>query len=121
MSEISTIRIDNLKLRAIIGLNDWERNVKQDILVNIVLRADISEAVATDDISGTVDYKNVKNLITAEVESSHYQLIESLAHRILAITTSQPGVIGATVRVDKPGALSGADSVSVEVSSKDLT
>ena len=114
MPEPATIRIENLRLRAIIGINDWERQVRQDVIVNVWMAADIEKAAKTDDIADTVDYKGLKNLIIEHVEGSDYGLIESLASSILRIVNSQDKVLAARVRVEKPKALSGADSVSVK-------
>lgn len=110
------IRIKNLRLRAVIGLNDWERDVHQDLIINIELAFDGEKAGQSDDIADTVDYKAMKQRIRSEVESSHYKLLEALATHILDIVMAEERVLRASVEVDKPHALRFADSVSVTCS-----
>jgi FolB domain-containing protein len=109
------IEIKDLLLRGIIGINDWEREVEQDILVNITLTADLSEAGRTDSIEHTVNYRTLTKQIISHVESSQRFTIEALAADIAGICLAQDGVVRARVRVEKPGALRFARSVGVEI------
>lgn len=113
---MATIRITNLRLRALIGINDWEREAKQDVVINIALDYDAKSAIASDDLSKTVDYKAMTKKIIHEVEKSEFFLLEKLADCVLNIVMQSPLVQQASVRIDKPQALRFADSVSVEVS-----
>ena len=107
------IKIENLRLRTVVGIYEWEKNVKQDIVINIELEFDGSMAVKTDDIEHTVDYKTITKKIIAEIESREYNLIEKIAGDIVNIIMEDTRVDRASVRIDKPGALRFADSVSV--------
>lgn len=113
---MAKIRITNLRLRTIIGAHDWEREVQQDVVVNITLDYDATKGIASDDLRKTVDYKALTKQIVKEVEASRFFLLEKLSGRILDIVTAHPAVREAVVRVDKPQALRFADSVSVELS-----
>lgn len=107
------IRIKNLRLRAVIGINDWERKTFQDVIINIEIEFDGSRAVESDDLKNTVDYKNLKKRIMKEVETSRFYLIEKLAHHVMALVMQNEKVQWTRVEVDKPHALRFADSVSV--------
>jgi len=112
---LDKIYIRDLSLRCIIGINRDERREKQDIVINITLFADLSQACHSDDIEDTVDYKTIKkNIITAVEESSCY-LLEHLAERIAQTCLSNRAVKRATVTIDKPGALRFARSVAIEI------
>ena len=112
------IRIKNLRLRTIIGINDWERNCKQDIIINVKMEFDGNEAAHSDNIEDTVNYKTITKQIISEVESSNFNLLEKLAHHILKIVMEHENVKRAAVTVDKPQALRFADSVSINCSAK---
>jgi len=114
-SPADLIVIKDLLLRGIIGVNDWEREVEQDILVNITLTADLSRAGQTDDLADTVNYRTVAKKLIAHVESTQRFTLEALAADIAAICLAEPGVRRARVRVEKPGALRFARSVGVEI------
>ncbi len=112
------VNIKNLLLRTIIGFNDWEREKKQDIIINASLEIDIGEAIKTDNVNSSVDYKVMSKKIIFEVEKSSFHLLESLAHFILNIIMENERVIKGTVEVDKPHSIRYSESISVVVSSE---
>ena len=116
---MAIIRITNLRLRTIIGANDWERHIKQDLIINVTLDFDATKAAKSDNLKDTVDYKALTKKIIKTVEASSYQLLESLGTVLLNIILEDRKVKEATVRIDKPGALRFAKSVSVTLTSKD--
>ncbi len=109
------IEIKDLLLRCIIGINEDERQAKQDVLVNIVLLTDIREAAARDDIAEAVNYRTVTKQIIEFVEDSHYFLLETLTERIADICLGNPRVRKVQVSVQKPGALRCARSVGISI------
>ncbi len=112
---MATITIQDLRLRTIIGVYDWERDVKQDIIISILIEFDASISAASDRLDDTVDYNQMTNRITDEVEKSSFYLIERLADRVLKIVLEDPKVQSAKVRIEKPNALRFADSVAIEL------
>jgi FolB domain-containing protein len=116
VSELDRIYIRDLQLRCIVGLNDWEREKRQDVLINVVMHADLSRAGSTDSIEDSVDYKDIKHRIISLVESSEFYLIERLAQAIADLALEDPMVKRVDVTLDKPGALRFARSVAVEIS-----
>jgi D-erythro-7,8-dihydroneopterin triphosphate epimerase len=115
---LAKLQITDLLIRAVIGDNQWERDVKQDVIINITCEFDPSKAIASDALEDTVNYKSMKKKIIAEVEGSSYRLLEKLTARVLAIVMEDGRVFNATVRVDKPQALRYAKSVSIEMSER---
>lgn len=107
------IKIENLRLRTVVGIFEWEKKVKQDIVINIEIEFDGSEAVEKDDIEFTVDYKAITKKIISEIEGREFNLIERIAGDVVKIILEDGRVQRATAKVDKPGALRFADSVSV--------
>ena len=109
------VHITDLHLRCVIGANDWERKVQQDVLINIELRTDVRQAAASDDLADAVDYRSLTKKVIAMVESSGYHLVEALAGAIAALCLDDQRVRSAVVRVEKPGALRFAKTVGVEI------
>jgi FolB domain-containing protein len=109
------ILITDLLLRCIIGINDDERRDKQDVVINVVLWADLRAAGRSDQVADTVDYRAVKKRIMALVEASSFCLVEALAEAIADTCLAEPRVRQAQVRVEKPGALRFARTVGVEI------
>lgn len=109
------IIIRDLLLRGIIGINPDERVNKQDILINMVVFADIRKAAASDDIADAVNYKSITKRIIRHVEESSDFLVEKLVSDIARIVITEFGVERVQVRLEKPGALRFAESVGIEI------
>lgn len=107
--------IKDLLVRGIIGINDWEREQPQDILINITVFADTSRAAQTDSIDDCVNYRTLAKAAAKHAETAKRLTVEALANDIARICLEQPGVQRAVVRVEKPGAVRFAVSVGVEV------
>ena len=113
---MATIRITDLKLKAIIGTNAWERTTKQTVLINVAMEYDSRKAAQTDNIKYAVDYKTITKKIIKRVEAARFFLLEKLTDSILKLVMENKAVKKASVRVDKPKALRFASSVSIELS-----
>ncbi len=109
------IHIKDLLLRTIIGINDEERRNRQDVLINLVLHADLRPAGASDDIDDAVNYRTITKRIIALVENSQFFLVEKMADEIAQICLEDRRVKRVRVQVEKPGALRFARSVGVSI------
>lgn len=109
------ILIKDLLLRGIIGLNAWEREKQQDILINLVIYTDMRAAGRSDDMADSINYRSLTKDVIAHVEGSSHYLVEKLATEIARICVVGHGADRALVRVEKPGALRFAASVGVEI------
>ncbi|MDJ1179433.1 dihydroneopterin aldolase [Roseofilum sp. BLCC_M91] len=112
---LGVIKITNLRLRTLIGINDWEREKKQDVVINIKIGFDAKKPSETDQIEDTVNYKWITKQIIEQVENHSYGLIERMGQTIIDIVMADPKVIWTKVKVDKPFALRFSDSVSVKL------
>ncbi|MGC9468518.1 MAG: 2-amino-4-hydroxy-6-hydroxymethyldihydropteridine diphosphokinase [Anaerolineae bacterium] len=110
------IHIKDLLLRTIVGINQEEREKRQDVLINITLSADTREAGCSDEIGDAVNYRTITKRVIRMVEASRFHLVERLAAEIATICLADPRVEVAHVVVEKPGALRFARSVGVDIS-----
>jgi FolB domain-containing protein len=113
--QMDKIFITELAARGIIGLNDWEREKPQDILLNITLYTDIRQAGITDDIQYSVNYRTIAKKALTHAETSARLTVEALACDIAQLCLKEPGVKKVLVRVEKPGAVRFSRSVGVEI------
>lgn len=107
--------ISDLSARGIIGINDWERQKPQEILINIVLFADLRKAGSSDDIADCVNYRTVAKKVQHHAETAARWTVEALAADIARLCLEEPGVEKVVVRVEKPGAVRFSRSVGVEI------
>jgi len=109
------IQISDLLLRTIIGINDEEREKRQDVLINLTMQVDLREAGRSDDISDAVNYRTITKEIIDLIENSQFQLVEKMADEVAKICLKDERVQQTIVRIEKPGALRFARSVGVTV------
>jgi dihydroneopterin aldolase len=109
------IFLEELKIDTIIGIWDWERKIRQTVIIDLEMSADIAKAAATDDVADTLNYKSVAKRIRQFVGDSSFQLVETLAERIAAIIRDEFGVAWVRVKVHKPGAIRGSKDVGIEI------
>lgn len=112
---MDTVRISGLRAEAVIGVYDWERDIRQPLVLDLELASDNRRAAGTDRIEDAVDYAAISARVLAFVEDSEFQLIETLAERIAEIVMTEFGVPWLRLRLDKPGAVAEADSVGVQI------
>jgi len=115
------IFLSGLTTECIIGIWDWERRVKQKIVLDLEMGADIRRAAATDHIDDTLDYKRVAKRLLQYIGDSQFQLVETLAERIAEVVITEFAVPWVRVRLNKQGAIRGSRDVGIliERSSKD--
>jgi len=116
MSDRDVIAIEGLSLRAVIGIFDFERDRRQEVVVSLRIHTDTRAAAASDDIARALDYKVVTKRVIDLVEGSSFFLVETLADRIAGCVLEEPLAGRVEVRVEKPGALRHARTVAVEIS-----
>lgn len=107
--------IKNLKARGIIGVNDWEREKPQEILINIELYGDLREPGKTDQVEDSINYRTVAKNAQRLAETCERLTVEALAADIAEVCLQVGMVERAVVRVEKPGAVRFAESVGVEI------
>lgn len=109
------IIIKDLLARGIVGVHEWEREKPQDILINIILFADLRRAGQTDEMTDTVSYSTIAKRVQTHAESAARLTVEALAEDIAQICLEDSRVQRVRVRVEKPGAVRFTRAVGVEI------
>lgn len=109
------IFIEDLEVETVVGVYDWEREIRQKVVLNLEMNANIARAAETDSIDNTLNYKAVAKRLSAFVGASEFYLVETLAERCAEIVLAEFGVEWLTLRLDKPGAVTGSKSVGVMI------
>lgn len=107
--------IKDLLVRGVIGIREWEREVDQDILINVTVYTNTLRAAETDSIDDCVDYSALAKKIQHHTETAKRLTVEALANDLAMLCLETPLVRKVVVRVEKPGAVRFAKSVGVEV------
>jgi dihydroneopterin aldolase len=107
------IFLEELKVDTIIGIWDWERRIRQTVVIDLEMSADIAKAAATDQVEDTLNYKLVAKRLQQFVGESSFQLVETLAERIAGLIRDEFGVSWVKVTLHKPGAIRGSKDVGI--------
>lgn len=109
------IFLRGLTAECIIGFIDWERRVKQTVVLDIELPVDCRRASVSDDVADTVDYKRVAKRVLAYIEASQFKLVETLAHRLALLLLEEFGLEWVRISLNKPGAIRNSRDVGVVI------
>jgi dihydroneopterin aldolase len=110
---MDTVFVEDLRIETVIGIYDWERKIKQTVALDLEMAFDNRKPASTDKIEDTLDYKAVSKRLIAFVESSHFELVETLAEKCAQIVREEFHVPWLRLKLSKPGAVRGSKAVGV--------
>ena len=113
IASMDIIFLTDLRIDTVIGIFDWERRIKQTVIFDLEMGADIRKAAATDSITDTLDYKAVAKRVIQFVEASEFQLVETLAEKVAQLILDEFTVPWVRVKLNKTGAIRGARDVGI--------
>ena len=109
------IFLHDLRVEALIGIWEWERRIRQTVVIDLDMAVDIRRAAQSDAVEDTLNYKQVAKRVQQFTAAADFRLVETLAERIAGIVQDEFGVPWVRVRVCKPGAIRGARDVGVMI------
>jgi dihydroneopterin aldolase len=109
------IFLRGLTAECVIGFIDWERRVKQTVVIDLELPVDCRQAAVSDDVTDTVDYKKVSKRVLAFIEASEFMLVETLAQRLAMLILEEFAIEWVRLSVNKPGAIRNSRDVGVSI------
>ena len=109
------IFLRGLTAECVIGFIDWERRLKQTVVVDLELPVDCRHAAVTDDVTDTVDYKKVSKRVLAFIEASEFKLVETLAQRLAMLILEEFPIEWLRLSINKPGAIRNSRDVGVSI------
>jgi dihydroneopterin aldolase len=107
------IYLKGLEIDTVIGIFDWEREIKQTVVFDLEMATDIGKAASTDSIEDTLNYKAVAKRLIEFVSHSEFQLVETLAEGVADIVLTEFSVPWVRLQLGKPGAVRGSRDVGI--------
>jgi dihydroneopterin aldolase len=112
---MDTVFIKGLKAASVIGCYDWERDIRQTLVIDLELKTDFARAAETDALSHALDYAAISKRVIAVCDESQFQLLEALAERLAAILLAEFAITKLCMTITKPGAVPEAEGVGVVI------
>ncbi|MBU6190655.1 MAG: dihydroneopterin aldolase [Betaproteobacteria bacterium] len=107
--------LHGLRVDAVIGIWDWERQFKQTLEIDLDLGTDIRPAARSDSIDDTVDYKAVTKRVMRLAEEGGFLLVERLAQTIADTLFAEFGILWVKIRINKKSAVRQVRDVGVQI------
>ena len=112
---MDTVYVHGLAVDTVIGIFDWEREIRQKVVLDVEMAVDISPSAATEDIDRTVSYKDVSDRLTQFIEQSEFLLVETMAEEIAGLILAEFAVPFVRIKLGKPDAIANAGDVGVMI------
>jgi dihydroneopterin aldolase len=110
-----SIFLRGLEIQCVIGFIEWERRVKQTVVIDLELPVDCARAAVNDSVDDTLDYKQVAKRVVAWGSASEFKLVETMAERLAQILLDEFALAWVRISINKPGAIRGSKDVGVRI------
>ena len=107
--------LHGLRVDAVIGIWDWERQFEQTLEIDLDLGTDIRPAARSDSIDDTIDYKSVTKRVIQLTQTSGFLLVERLAETIADTLFAEFGVLWVKIRIYKKSAVRQVRDVGIQI------
>ena len=107
------IFLEGLKVKARIGVYEWEQRIEQVLEIDLSIETRFTEAAGNDDVASTLSYAWLAEQITERIEQTQYALLETLINELGDWLSSLGAIIGFKLTIKKPGAVANTRSVGV--------
>lgn len=107
--------IRQLTIQTTIGFFEWEKQMKQPLVIDLDMAWDIKPAAADDALDKTLDYAQISQDIEKFANANPVDLIETLAERLAQFLMSEYKIPWLRLKIGKPNAVHNAQSVGVEI------
>ena len=110
-----TVFLRGLAIETTIGFFDWERHVKQTVVIDLEIPVDCARAASSDSVEDTVDYKSIAKRAITFVSEAQFHLVETLAHKLATTLLAEFDIAWIRLSLNKPGAIRGSRDVGVSI------
>jgi len=114
-SGMDIVFLRGLRIETHIGIYDWEKEIRQPVILDLEMSTDVARAAGSDRIEDAVNYKAVSQRLKQFVAESRCELVETLAERCAGIVREEFGVGWVRLSLNKIGAVSDAVDVGVVI------
>lgn len=112
---MDTVFISGIRVGTTIGVYDHERDITQDLIIDLELGCDTKKAGASDNFEDALDYDAISRRTYDFIRGTDYFLLETVAEALAAVLLKEFGIQEISIRITKPGAVAIADAVGVQI------
>ena len=102
-----------IRCETVIGVWEWEKAVKQTLVVDLDLAIDNRRSAGNDDLNDALDYQALTERVNQFADTNKFQLIETFAEKLCELVLDEFDTPWLRARVDKGQAVKGVKNVGV--------
>jgi dihydroneopterin aldolase len=107
--------IKGLSIQTTIGFFEWEKQIKQTLVIDLSMAWDTSKAAENDELDKTLDYADISISIEKFANNNPVDLLETLAERMASFLINTYNIPWLSLQIGKPGAVHNAQTVGVSI------
>ena len=112
---MDSVFVKGIRVGTTIGVYEHERDITQDLIIDLELFCDTRRAGQTDSFEDALDYDAISRRAFNFVKETRCNLIEAVAEQLAEILLSEFKIREISIQVTKPGAVAIADAVGVKI------
>ncbi|MBR5556619.1 MAG: dihydroneopterin aldolase [Acinetobacter sp.] len=113
---MDAIIIEGLKVETVVGCFNWERQIVQPLMLDLIIHSSLEQASNSDELEHTLNYAEICEISANVIQAAQPKLIENAAKLVLnALFTTFPAVESIMITVRKPAIIAQANSVGIRL------
>lgn len=113
---MDAIIIEGLMVETVIGCFDWERQIIQPLMLDLVIQTDLEQASNSDALADTLNYAEICEISAQVIQQAQPELIEHAAKLVLnALFTTFTAIESIKITIRKPAIIAQANSVGIRL------
>ncbi len=112
---VDKVYIEGLTFQTTIGFYQWEKEIKQTLVIDLAMGWNTAQAAENDELAKTLDYAAISEAVVEFANANPVDLIETLAERIATFLMAEYHIPWLRLKLMKPTAVHNASTVGVEI------
>ncbi|ALD01107.1 MAG: dihydroneopterin aldolase [Acinetobacter sp.] len=113
---MDAIIIEGLKVDTVVGCFNWERQIIQPLMLDLIIQTSLEQASNSDQLEHTLNYAEICEISAKVIQKKQPELIEHAAKLVLnTLFTTFPTIESIMITVRKPAIIAQANSVGIRL------
>ncbi|MEQ1075240.1 dihydroneopterin aldolase [Acinetobacter johnsonii] len=113
---MDAIIIEGLKVETVVGCFNWERQIIQPLMLDMIIQTDLEQASNSDDLDHTLNYAEICEITAKVIQGAKPELIEHAAKLVInALFSTFHAIESINITIRKPAIIAQANSVGIRL------
>ena len=113
---MDAIIIEGLKVDTVVGCFNWERQIIQPLMLDLIIQNNLEQAACSDELEDTLNYAEICEISVKVIQEAQPKLIEHAAKLVIdALFSTYASVESIMITIRKPAIIAQANSVGIRL------